>query len=416
MKKNYRLSPLNLIWLTLLCLAVVGFSLWFNLRSLEQATLQMVNIKGQTVFHLIQTTRLWNARHGGVYVPITDETPANPLLEVDERDIVTPKGIALTMVNPAYMTRQIGELLKGSDVEIHLTSLKPLNENNAADTWERAALIAFENESAKVKYGLVNDHYRYMEPLVAEKPCLECHRKQGYREGDIRGGLSLSFPRADIDGLVSGMKENVKKAHVGLFFSLWILGYLVNLVFLRLKSNLHSAAVKEQQLSNLAMTDDLTGILNRRSLMQAYEQAVSLAERRDWPLAVLMLDIDHFKKINDKHGHLMGDEVLVRFARSVSATLRDSDVMGRYGGEEFLIFMQDEDSHGAFSAAERIRKAVGDMRFEGAAPFSIHVSIGVAERTQLGCASAEELIKAADEALYQAKNNGRNQTCLAEAS
>ncbi len=416
MKKHYRLSPLNLIWLTLLCLAVVGFSLWFNLRSLEQATLQMVNIKGQTVFHLIQTTRLWNARHGGVYVPITDETPANPLLEVDERDIVTPEGVALTLVNPAYMTRQLGELLKGSDVEVHLNSLKPLNENNAADAWERSALEAFANENARVRLGLVDNHYRYMEPLVTEKPCLECHRKQGYKEGDVRGGLSLSFPRADIDGLVSGMKESVKKAHVGLFFSLWLLGFLVNVVFLRLKSNLRHAAVKERQLSNLAMTDDLTGTLNRRSLMQAYAHAFSLSERKEWPLAVLMLDIDHFKKINDQHGHVMGDEVLVRFARTVSAALRDSDVMGRYGGEEFLIFMQGEDSHGARSAAERIRKAVSDMRFEGAGPFGIHVSIGVAERTLLDCDSAEALIKAADEALYRAKNNGRNQTCLAEPS
>ena len=416
MKKQYRLSPLNLVWLTLLCLAVVGFSLWFNLRSLEQATLQMVNIKGQTVFHLIQTTRLWNARHGGVYVPVTDDTPANPLLEVDERDIITPKGIALTMVNPAYMTRQLGELLKGSDVEVHLTSLKPLNKANRADSWERSALEAFESKTEQVRFGLVNNHYRYMEPLIAEKACLECHRKQGYKEGDIRGGLSLSFPRADIDGLVSGMKENVKKAHVGLFFSLWFLGYLVNLVFLRLKGNLYNAAVKEKQLSNLAMTDDLTGILNRRSLMAAYEQAFNLAERRDWPLSVLMLDIDHFKKINDQYGHLTGDEVLVRFARSVSAVLRDSDVIGRYGGEEFLIVMQDEDAQGAFSAAERIRKTVHDMRFDAGETFNIQVSIGVAERTQQGSTGSEELIKAADEALYQAKNSGRNRSCLAKPS
>lgn len=376
----------------------------------------MVNIKGQTVFHLIQTTRLWNARHGGVYVPVTEETPANPLLEVEERDITTPKGIPLTMVNPAYMTRQLGELLKGSDVEVHLTSLNPLNKANMADSWERAALQDFEDKTARVRFGLVDNHYRYMEPLIAEKPCLECHRKQGYKEGDIRGGLSLSFPRADIDSLITGMKEKVKAAHVGLFFSLWFLGYLINLGFLRLKSNLRNAAVKEKQLSNLAMIDDLTGILNRRSLMQNFEQAVSLAERRDWPLAVLMLDIDHFKVINDKHGHLVGDDVLVRFARSVSAVLRDSDVIGRYGGEEFLIFMQDEDAPGAYNAAERIRKAVSDMRFEGEEPFGIHVSIGVAERTQLGGGSAEDLIRAADEALYRAKNGGRNRTCLAESS
>ncbi|MDX1397403.1 MAG: GGDEF domain-containing protein, partial [Oceanospirillum sp.] len=240
-------------------------------------------------------------------------------------------------------------------------------------------------------------------------------REQGYREGDIRGGLSLKFPRSDIDALVHALKEDVKKAHVGLFFSLWVLGYLVNIGFVRLKGSLRVAADKEAKLNNLAMTDELTGILNRRSLMEAYEQSMNLAERKGWPLSVLMLDIDHFKQVNDQHGHQMGDEVLVRFARSVSATLRESDLMGRYGGEEFLIIMQDEDVNGAFSAAERIRKIVQSMSFEGATPFTVQVSIGVAERTQFGDTSPEELLKAADVALYRAKNTGRNRTCMAEA-
>ena len=414
MKKKYRLTPLSIIWLTLLCLVVVGFSFLFNLNSLERASMQMVQIKGQTVFHLIQTTRHWNARHGGVYVPITEETPANPLLKVEERDIVTPNGIPLTMVNPAYMTRQLGELLKGSDVEIHLTSLNPLNKSNEADPWETRALKSFE-QGISVQAGLEGDHYRYMEPLITEKVCLDCHREQGYREGDIRGGLSLKFPRSDIDALVHALKEDVKKAHVGLFFSLWVLGYLVNIGFVRLKGSLRVAADKEAKLNNLAMTDELTGILNRRSLMEAYEQSMNLAERKGWPLSVLMLDIDHFKQVNDQHGHQMGDEVLVRFARSVSATLRESDLMGRYGGEEFLIIMQDEDVNGAFAAAERIRKIVQSMSFQGATPFTVQVSIGVAERTQFGDTSPEELLKAADVALYRAKNTGRNRTCMAEA-
>lgn len=416
LKKQYRLSPLNLVWLTLLCLMVTVFSLWFNLRSLDQAALKMVSIKGQTAFHLIQTTRLWNARHGAVYVPENRETPANPLLEVDERDLTSPGGVALTMVNPAYMTRQLAELLKGSDVEVHLTSLKPLNAVNAPDPWEASALEAFEQESEKVRLGLVGDQYRYIEPLMVEPACLDCHRSQGYKVGDIRGGLSFSFPRGDIDNLLADLKTDVKLAHGGLFLSLWLLGCIINLVFLRLKSSLYRAEVKEKQLSNLAMTDELTGILNRRSLMQAYGHAYNLSERKGWPLTVLMLDIDFFKKINDRHGHQKGDEVLVRFAKSVSSTLRDSDVIGRYGGEEFLIVMEDEAAEGAYIAAERIRKVVSSLHFEGVEPFSIHVSIGLAERSQIGCNSAEDLLKAADEALYKAKNNGRNQTCLAVPS
>lgn len=408
MKKHFGLNLLNMIWLTLICLVVVGFSLLFNLNSLERATLKMVHIKGQTVFHLIQTTRLWNARHGGVYVPVTDETPVNPLLIIDERDIVTPKGVALTKVNPAYMTRQLAELLEGSEVEIHLTSLKPLNKGNAPDEWESKALQNFE-KGALVEAGLVNNSYRYMAPMRVEKPCLECHRQQGYQLGDLRGGLSLKFPRSDIDGLVADLKEDVKMAHVGLFFSLWSVGFLIHLGFTRLTRSLRRAAAKEKQLSSLAMTDELTGILNRRSLMLSYEQAFNTASRKGRPLAVLMLDIDHFKQINDRHGHLVGDEVLVRFAQTVSSALRDSDIVGRYGGEEFLVILH-EDAAGAFVVAERIRNLVRSVAFEGKEAFTISVSIGVAERIHLQANGSEQLIKAADVALYEAKNQGRNRS------
>lgn len=373
----------------------------------------MVYIKGGTVFHLIQATRLWNAKHGGVYVPVDKGTPANALLETEERDIRTPSGVELTLVNPAYMTRQLSELLEGSDVEVRLTSLKPLNPVNKADLWEQKALQWFEEDSSRVRAELVGEYYRYIEPLVTRDECMACHRHQGYEVGDVRGGMSLKFPRSDIDGLVSGLKDDVKRAHVGLFFILWIVGFIVTLVFHRLNASLIMAAAKEKQLSDLAMTDELTRILNRRSLLQAYERALSLSKRKHWPLSVMMLDIDHFKQINDRYGHQMGDEVLARFARAVSSTLRDSDVIGRYGGEEFLVILQDEGHEGALIAADRIRKVVQEMRFDTQPALSVRVSIGIVERTHYGNDQAEALIKAADKALYQAKSNGRDQACLA---
>lgn len=133
---------------------------------------------------------------GGVYVPVTKETPSNPYLEMPQRDIPTHSGTVLTLINPAYMTRQVHELAaKAYGIYSHITSLNPIRSANAPDPWETQALQAFQRgvkESGSVEEMKGEAYMRFMQPLITEKSCLKCHAAQGYKVGDIRGGISVS--------------------------------------------------------------------------------------------------------------------------------------------------------------------------------------------------------------------------------
>ncbi|MEJ1297114.1 MAG: DUF3365 domain-containing protein [Candidatus Sedimenticola sp. (ex Thyasira tokunagai)] len=156
--------------------------------------------QAETMFEHIVLTRSWNARHGGVYVPIAASTQPNPYLQVPDRDVVTEKGVKLTKINPAYMTRQVGELaLESGGVQFHITSLDPIRPQNAPTPWERAALERFElGEKAVGEFLDDEQKYRYMAPLMVTKGCLKCHAEQGYKLGDIRGGISVTHSAEEI--------------------------------------------------------------------------------------------------------------------------------------------------------------------------------------------------------------------------
>jgi len=163
-----------------------------------------------------------------------------------------------------------------------------------------------------------------------------------------------------------------------------------------------------------ASVDDLTGLYNHRFLIDSLEQQVALAERLEAPLAVLMIDIDHFKVLNDTHGHHAGDVALTTFAQTLLGTVRRADLAARYGGEEFVVVMPNTSASEAFIVAEKIRLAVAavEVHLPDQPPLHLTVSIGVAaypEDTQ----SAAELIGLADQALYTAKRTGRHRTRLA---
>ncbi|CCQ74400.1 diguanylate cyclase [Magnetospira sp. QH-2] len=202
--------------------------LW-NIKQIRDHGLEMAVMRGQLVYELIQTSRKWNTQHGGVYVPATDDSPPNPYLKVQDRDITTPSGVALTLVNPAYMTRQLGDLLALGKVNIHLTSLNPLNPANRADAWEAEALRAFESgetQRVTIADGGAHGVFRFMAPLIVEEPCLTCHQVQGYRVGDVRGGLSVSFPGDYIVEFVSERQSTVVGLHILAFMALTGLTWL----------------------------------------------------------------------------------------------------------------------------------------------------------------------------------------------
>lgn len=168
----------------------------------------------------------------------------------------------------------------------------------------------------------------------------------------------------------------------------------------------------DREMRLLATTDPLTGVLNRRAFMQRADQEWSLAQRNQLPLALLMVDVDHFKAVNDRHGHSAGDLALVQVAHTLVSRLRKQDSVCRYGGEEFCILLPCTDSKGALALAEIIRTAIGNTPLAVAdANITLTVSIGVASIHFLHPSCEEDvtaLFELADNALYQAKNLGRN--------
>jgi diguanylate cyclase (GGDEF)-like protein/PAS domain S-box-containing protein len=168
----------------------------------------------------------------------------------------------------------------------------------------------------------------------------------------------------------------------------------------------------EQQLEQLAQTDVLTGLHNRRHFLDLAEREMTRAQRYNSPLSIAMIDLDHFKAINDTFGHLAGDEVLRRFAQISLQVARKIDIVGRLGGEEFMVLFPETNLEHAFECAERIRSAVSSKRVvvgpDLSINFSVSIGITMMEATD---STLDQLISRADSALYRAKNTGRNRVC-----
>lgn len=187
------------------------------------------------------------------------------------------------------------------------------------------------------------------------------------------------------------------------------------LVALGVADRLREQRAALSEAEKRAQTDPLTGVLNRRSLVERLDAACLRARARGLPIALLFIDLDHFKEINDSYGHAAGDACLSGIIAPIQAELRQSDVIGRYGGEEFVVILSSADIAAAHPIAERIRSRVSEVRIEGfGAPIRLTCSIGVATSDTLGV-WGEHLIAQADAAVYAAKRSGRNRVQIAIA-
>jgi diguanylate cyclase (GGDEF)-like protein len=171
-------------------------------------------------------------------------------------------------------------------------------------------------------------------------------------------------------------------------------------------------AERTNQLHVEAHTDSLTGINNRRAILKYLATEIERCSRYKRPCSIMMLDLDYFKQINDKHGHQVGDDILVLVANSISDTCRLADHVGRYGGEEFLIVLPETSEPEALELAERIRQTIAALKLD--IDLVLTVSIGVASLSLETEVDSHTFIKQADDAVYKAKEQGRNQVVTSQ--
>ena len=389
--------------LSFMWIMIIATSFFWNYSQLTREQERIAFEAGRSFFNQMIITRQWNARHGGVYVPVTEKTLPNPYLDVAMRDIDVNENLTLTKVNPAFMTRQISEIdSEEKDIQFHITSLNPIRPQNKATKREAIFLKDFEKGVKEAgmftKEGLTTSFF-YMAPLKTEKSCLKCHAKQGYKAGDIRGGISVTLPFAMEIPVLSLLSAYLLIGGAGLFV----------IIILGVKLNRAYEIIKRQ-----ALFDTLTEIPNRRSFSETMAREFSRSQRDREPLSVIMCDIDNFKAYNDTYGHSNGDICLKKVAQGIKNSLkRPGDFCARYGGEEFIVILPDTAPDGAMHVAERIRSHIEEMGIihEKSMPARVvTLSLGVAtSEDTIGLVFHEKLIQYADTALYKAKDQGRNQ-------
>jgi diguanylate cyclase (GGDEF)-like protein len=167
-----------------------------------------------------------------------------------------------------------------------------------------------------------------------------------------------------------------------------------------------------EEVQNLALTDALTGLYNRRGLFEIGHIEFSRMIRLERPFAAIMIDIDHFKRVNDEYGHPVGDQVLQFLAAELRSMVRGADLVGRYGGEEFAIFLSGSDGVAALNLAERLRGKIEKTSFQiEDKSIGLTISLGVADYNE-NSPNLETMVARADQALYVAKHKGRNRVVL----
>ncbi|MBS3953307.1 MAG: DUF3365 domain-containing protein [Methylomicrobium sp.] len=255
--------PLLLLVITL----ILTISLYFRISSVRHHNMEVTVVGARNIFQMIVLTRQWNAEHLGLYAFVTPDTQPNTYLDHPDRDLELPDKRQLTMINPAYMTRQIAELAMKDEhlhLHLHITSLKPIRPENGPDKWEALALKEFaEGKTEKFSIENINDqsYLRYMAPLAVKQPCLACHEKQGYKLGDVRGGISVSMPYQAIEQATHNEITATVINH-GLFYALLIIisGGLIELLARRWRSLDDTIISLEATRNELVATEKMASL------------------------------------------------------------------------------------------------------------------------------------------------------------
>jgi diguanylate cyclase (GGDEF)-like protein len=420
-------------WLipVLLWTGVVALSAWWNVDDIKIHSTQMATQRGRDLFNLIELTRLWNAGHGGVYVLRSDKILPNPYLRVPNRDLTSTNGLKLTMVNPAYMTRQISELARSQGFRFHITSDRPLRPANKADAWESKAIASFVKGKKEVVTSVHGDepYYRYMAPLFIKPTCLGCHAIQGYQLGEVRGGISIDI---DARGIRAHAQADISRS-LALHAITWLIVLAFMLAFLNKSRQrfLYQERVNREQSETITKTtthlketrqkletvknyDAVTGLHNR----DFFDRRLAVETRtKQKSLGVMLVEIDLFGSYNEDNGLIEGDALLRAVAHTLETRFEKVDALiSRYINASFAVLEKDTNAIKFQQHAEGLRRAIANLGMQhknSSHDGVVTVSIGVCYVDAGEPRDAAGLIKAAAVAMNEARREGRNRVVLA---
>lgn len=318
-----------------------------------------------------------------------------------------------------YLQQAIASLIDNPD---------PLHQQQAL---ERLWIIATRQNSMnqylarsslqRADYRHILDEYRVLnrllikaEPLLANAPySAESLASMEALSDDFDD--SLAFIYSELQHLVFGAAANQQLLMQRLTRWLIALAALVMVVIAALMAALYQIARQKRQVEALSVTDELTGLNNRRALLEQASRLFAQSTRNGDPVSLALIDIDHFKQVNDVHGHPAGDRILIDLAKRLEEYVRRADVVARIGGEEFCVLMPSTNADGAAELCERLRRAVDEHDFRATSvqpvPLNVTISVGVTT-SRTDCAPPDDSFAAlyprADQALYLAKQKGRN--------
>lgn len=375
---------------------VAASAVW-SLHSINAHTDETVINRGRDLFRLIQYTRRWNASHGGIYVVKSAAAPSNPYLDAANKDVKTLEGLELTMLNPAYMARQISEMAREEGFYFHVTSAKPMRPANAPDAWERRALESFERgQEERLDLVRSDNHqvYRYMAPLLVTTSCLKCHAEQGYAVGDIRGGISVNIEADEIVARRNHEMLMIGGTHLTVWMAVSVVIFLLmrdmrrqfvsmddDLAAYRrsIDENREALRAANRKIHALQHEDQVTGLLGREQLERRLQEALDKAEANHRSMGLVLIEIDHFQAFNQRNGAIEGDAALRLIAdklREVVAKRRA--LVGRYLGGTFAIALGADDTGALAIFAKDMQDAVRTLGIRHEVDKERFLTIGVA--------------------------------------
>lgn len=399
-KTNAFFSKLKkqLLFIFFIWTIAVLFSLRWNINRHYQTIQETALYITRTAFEKDILYRGWVASHGGVYVPVDAKTPPNPYLGFMLTRDFSVSDKDYTLINPAYMTRQVFDLQSETNqVTSHITGLKPINIKNAAYPFEVKALQAFENGQSEY-YDVIEvdgeEVFFYMQALYVEESCLACHERYGEQVGQVRGGISEIVRLRTFRDIFQPQYSRFLWMHTLIYF-IGIFGLVASFYYLRI--NIHKQLHHEKQLLKMGYFDPLTGLYSRSFFEQFRKDN---KDREMVSIKVVYFDVDGLKQANDQYGHAAGDELLQRAAEVIRQTFRDDDIKVRLSGDEFVTLLLNA-KVGEAELAERINRYIQEDNQKEINKPVLDISFGFSN--VMGFQKLGFGLQQADAAMYQQK-------------